>query len=99
VFSFLSVLNLGFRLDVVLLVFLNLKVPFPSGAPAPPVLCWPQTFKELSLFLFSSFNPSFQVEKDCKVTTFLYSGNQNFQLFLIKYCSYLLISKIKFSII
>jgi len=69
-----------------------LKVPFPDGAPAPPVLCWPQTFKELSLFLFSSFNPSFQVEKDCKVTTFLYSGNQNFQLFLIKYCSYLLIN-------
>jgi len=90
-FSFLSVLNLGFRLDVLFGVPL-LKVPFPSGAPAPPVLCWPQTFKELSLFLFSSFNPSFQVEKDCKVTTFLYSGNQNFQLFLIKYCSYLLIN-------
>ena len=53
VFSFLSVLNLGFRLDVVLLVFLNLKVPFPDGAPAPPVLCWPQTFKELPFALRS----------------------------------------------
>jgi len=42
----LSVLNLGFRLDVLFGVPL-LKVPFPDGAPAPPVLCWPQTFKEL----------------------------------------------------
>jgi len=77
----LSVLNLGFRLDVVLLVFLNLKVPFPDGAPAPPVLCWPQTFKELlspSVRLSSVPSPS---ESGCKSTTFSRTGKQFFSFF------------------
>ena len=30
------------------LVFLCYKVPIPSAAHAAPVLCWPQTFNELS---------------------------------------------------
>ena len=70
VFSFLSVLNLGFRLDVVLLVFLNLKVPFPDGAPAPPVLCWPQTFKELLASVVPSFVPSSVPKAGAKVLPF-----------------------------
>ena len=42
------ILNLGFRLDVLFGVPL-LKGSLPRAAPAALVLCWPQTFKELSL--------------------------------------------------
>ena len=41
-----STLNLGFRLDVLSSVPLK-RFLLPCGAPAPQVLCWPQTFKEL----------------------------------------------------
>ncbi|MBR6931394.1 MAG: hypothetical protein IKH61_14380, partial [Bacteroidales bacterium] len=87
VFSFLSVLNLGFRLDVVLFGVPLLKVPFPDGAPAPPVLCWPQTFKELlspSVRLSSVPSPS---ESGCKSTGFPITRNGFFQLFFIFHVS------------
>ena len=70
------------------------KVPCPARHHAAPVLCWPQTIKELR-----SRNPPcqplFPSELDCKNTTFFDTGNQKIQLFLIKYYICLLINYIK----
>ena len=78
-----SVLNLGFRLRS--LVFLFPCPPPVCTTDADRFLCWPQAFKELCASLFPSNQPLFFVEADCKGTTFLETGNQKIQLFLIKY--------------
>ena len=57
--------------------------------------CWPQTLNELCAPV-PLFQPHFSLEVDCKSTTFLYSGKQIFQLFLIKYDISLSIRNIKF---
>jgi hypothetical protein len=43
-------------------------------------------------FLFPSIQPLFFEEADCKGTTFLDTGNQKFQLFLIKHYTILTIN-------
>ncbi|MBQ1588169.1 MAG: hypothetical protein II081_03890, partial [Prevotella sp.] len=91
----ISVLNLGFRLDVLFTVPL-LRFLLPDGAHAPPVLCWPQTFKELFASVVPSVQPLFCSEADCKSTTFFDTGNQKIQLFLKKYYIFLKINDIKY---
>ncbi|MBQ6306935.1 MAG: hypothetical protein IJK78_10250, partial [Bacteroidales bacterium] len=76
-----SVLNLGFRLDVLFGVPL-LKGSLPRAAPAALVLCWPQTFKELR-FRLPSLRPRFPSESGCKSTTFSQTGKHFFHLFFI----------------
>ena len=65
------------------------RAPYPSrrSRGAGVFLCWPQTFKELFRSNFNAFlpTPHFLSEVDCKGTTFFVTGNQFFQLFLIKY--------------
>ena len=65
----ISVLNLGFRLDVLSGVPF-LKVPIPRAAPAAQVLCWPQTFKELLAPGVPSFVPSSVPKAGAKVLPF-----------------------------
>ena len=65
----ISVLNLGFRLDVLFTVPL-LRFLLPDGAPAPPVLCWPQTFKELLASVSPLFVPSSVPKAGAKVQLF-----------------------------
>ena len=83
--KFLS-LNLGFRLDT--RPQPKPRVPYPSRrfATALVFLCWPQTFKELFRFNFNALLPTLHLlsEVDCKGTTFLHTGNQIFQIFLIR---------------
>ena len=82
-------LNLGFRLDT--------RPWFPKGplssrrSRGAGVLCWPQTFKELSISFSILPNSIFQAEMDCKVTTIFCNSNQKFQLFLIKHFILLII--------
>jgi hypothetical protein len=46
----------------------------PRGAPAPLVLCWPQTFKELA-FRIPSRLPLVPSESGCKSTAFFITCN------------------------
>ena len=62
-------------------VFLPLKVPIPDGAPAPPVLCWPQTFKELYAPVLPSVRPPVPSESGCKSTAFFITRNTFFHYF------------------
>ena len=83
-----SILNLGFRLDVLFGVPL-LKGSLPRAAPAALVLCWPQTFKELR-FRLPSVRPRFPSESGCKSTTFFPFRKHFFQLFslfLVSHCA------------
>ena len=52
------------------LVFLCYKVPLPSAAHAAPVLCWPQTFNELSAPGVPSSVPSSVPKAGAKVQLF-----------------------------
>ena len=80
-------LNLGFRLDVLFGVpfirFLSL-----ARHHAAPVLCWPQTFNELSRSRRPLVRPLFRSESGCKSTTFSRTGKHFFQLFFNYFISH-----------
>ena len=78
-------LNLGFRLNV-LLVFL-LKGPFPRAAPAAQVSCAGLRLSKNFRSRFPSLRPLFRSESGCKSTTFFQTGKHFFQIFFIYFTS------------
>ena len=65
------------------LVFLCYKVPLPSAAHAAPVLCWPQTFNELSAPGVPSSVPSSVPKAGAKVLPFPELASTFFNYFSI----------------
>jgi len=62
---------------------LPFKGSLPRAAPAALVLCWPQTFKELSASVSPLPRPLVPSESGCKSTTFSVTRNIFFQLFFL----------------
>ena len=61
--------------------YLLFKVPFPDAAPAAPVLCWPQTVKELASLSLVFLTPRFLGKAGAKVRPFFELASTFFKYF------------------